>query len=97
MEVAVVSKMKSPAIAEEYIPETSYELIDHLAEIYRPRCILPNETPEEAHRFAGAVDLVNQLLDWKANEMGIETPHARPRNAGSSTAMEIPMLSNMDD
>ena len=55
------AEMNKATIAEEYIPDRSYDLIDRLAEIYLPRCILPNESVEEAHRYAGAVDLVNQL------------------------------------
>ena len=91
MEVAVVSDPKTPSSADLYIPDRSYDLIDRLAEIYVARCILPNETPEEAHRYAGAVDLVNQLIEWKANELGVETPLARPLHGGRSKQLELPM------
>ena len=97
MGVAVVSEAKTPSSAEEYIPERSYDLIQRLAEIYSPRCILPNETPEEAHRFAGAVDLVNQLLDWKAHELGIETALTERGDARTFETMELPLNAIVDD
>lgn len=28
---------------------------------FKPRCIQPGETPEEAHRYAGMVDLADKL------------------------------------
>ena len=71
-------KMKEPPIADELIPNTAYDLIDRLAEIYPPRCILPHESPEAAHRYAGAVELVDQLLDWIERELGVEAPLSRP-------------------
>lgn len=84
------AEMNKATIAEEYIPDRSYDLIDRLAEIYLPRCILPNESVEEAHRYAGAVDLVNQLYEWKCNELGTENALSRPVYGGSSRQMGVP-------
>lgn len=63
---------KMPGIADEFIPETAYELIDRLVEVYPARCILPDQTLEEAHRYAGIVDLVSELSEWKRNELGLK-------------------------
>ena len=60
---------KTTSIADEFLPKDSYDLIDRLVEQYPPRCILPNETIEDAHRYAGAVQLVNDLLEMKRNEL----------------------------
>ncbi len=65
--------LNPPSIADEYIPDRSYDLIDLLVESYPPRCILPNQTLESANRYAGMVDLVKDLQEWKRNEMGIES------------------------
>ena len=64
--------LESPGIADEFIPETAYELIDRLVEVYPERCILPDQTIEEAHRYAGIVDLVTELAAWKQNELGLK-------------------------
>tara|TARA_R100001594_G_scaffold119742_1_gene155226 strand:+ start:855 stop:1070 length:216 start_codon:yes stop_codon:yes gene_type:complete len=65
----VVRKLlKKDTIADKYIPESSYDLIDYLSELYPQRCILENETPEQAHRYAGACQLVSDLVQWKQNE-----------------------------
>lgn len=90
------AKMNKATIAEEYIPDRSYDLIDRLSEIYLPRCILPNESIEEAHRYAGAVDLVNQLYEWKLHELGIEDALSRPVHGRSSSQMALP-LRRVDD
>ena len=90
------AKMKEAPIADELIPDRAYDLIDRLAEIYPPRCILPHESPETAHRYAGAVELVDQLLDWKDRELGIENPLARRAYGQQSNQMELPMR-GMDD
>lgn len=63
---------KPPSIADEYIPDRSYDLIDLLVKTFPARCILPHQTVEEAHRYAGMVDLVQDLEEWKRNEMGLE-------------------------
>ena len=63
---------KTPGIADEYIPPNSYDLIDLLVRTFPPRCILPHQTVEEAHRYAGMVDLVLDLDEWKRNELGLE-------------------------
>lgn len=60
---------KTTSIADEFLPKDSYDLIDRLVEQYPPRCILPNETAEDAHRYAGAAQLVNDLLEMKRNEL----------------------------
>lgn len=40
-------------------------LLKELQDAYPPRCILPKETPEEAHRYAGKVELIAELVEWK--------------------------------
>lgn len=65
----VVRKLlKKSAIADKYIPQNSYDLIDYLVELYPARCILENETSEQAHRYAGMVQLVSDLVEWKKSE-----------------------------
>jgi hypothetical protein len=43
------------------LPRLSTDLVEALRAMYPPRCIRPGETPEEAHRYAGKVDLVAYL------------------------------------
>ena len=61
-------KLNKDTNADKHIPELSYDLIDYLAKLYPPKCIRANETLEEAHRYAGAVQLVSDLVEWKENE-----------------------------
>jgi hypothetical protein len=49
----------------EELPATSADLIAHLNRVYPARCILPDETLANAHRYAGARDLIDMLLDWQ--------------------------------
>ena len=49
------------------LPLTCEELVEHLDEKFRARCIAPNETLAEAHRLAGARDVVEYLLDLRDN------------------------------
>ena len=53
----------------EELPRDSYELIDLLDAVFPPRCILPGETVESAHRYAGIRQLVDELVQWKADEV----------------------------
>lgn len=39
------------------------ELAEYLHENFPPRCIQPNETEAEAHRYAGQQDLIVYLLN----------------------------------
>ena len=39
----------------------SRQLINELRNLYPHRCIKKGETPEEAHRYAGAVEVVDLL------------------------------------
>ena len=43
------------------LPVTSTELIEALDALYPPRCIGPDETPIEAHRYAGKRELIDGL------------------------------------
>lgn len=44
---------------------SAYQLIDLLGELYVPRCIGAHEDVEHAHRYAGAVELVQGLSELK--------------------------------
>jgi hypothetical protein len=48
------------------LPETVDQLIDILDQTYPNRCILPNETAEQAQRRAGSRDVVDWLLWLRA-------------------------------
>ena len=61
---------KAPSIAEE-LPVASYDLIEFLVETYPHRCIRPGESLDEAHRYAGQVQLVSELADWMRRELGV--------------------------
>lgn len=50
------------------LPATAYELIDELAVAYPHRCIAEGESPERAHRYAGMRELIDSLLNMKAEE-----------------------------
>ena len=60
--------LKKDTIGDQLIPESSYELIDHLATLYPQRCIHADESIQEAHRYAGAAQLVLNLVEWKRRE-----------------------------
>ena len=49
------------------IPETTEELIEYLSQQYPPRCIRKEESLESAHRYAGAVDLI-EWMKFKLEE-----------------------------
>lgn len=44
---------------------SAFELVDHLDVAYPHRCILPNESPESAHRYAGLRMLIDELKQLK--------------------------------
>lgn len=44
------------------LPRTAEALVDELEELYPARCIRRGETPEDAHRYAGARELVEKLV-----------------------------------
>ena len=53
------------------VPPYSSDLIAALDKEYPTRCILPSETPEMAHRYAGARDVIDMLkhkLDRQLNK-----------------------------
>lgn len=53
------------------VPTYTSDLIEALDKEYPPRCILPSETPEMAHRYAGARDVIDMLkhkLDRQLNK-----------------------------
>lgn len=49
------------------LPLTCEELIEHLDKKFAARCIRPAETLADAHRIAGARDLVDYLIDLRDN------------------------------
>jgi hypothetical protein len=46
----------------ERLPIESQDLVAALDRLIPARCIRPNETPEQAHRYAGKRELVEYLL-----------------------------------
>lgn len=46
-------------------PTLATDLIRDLVEKYPPRCVGPQETFEDHLRYAGAVDVVTFLLEWR--------------------------------
>lgn len=51
------------------LPTNSYDLIDFLDKLIPHRCILMGETPEAAHRRAGARALVDLLVAAKEEDI----------------------------
>lgn len=51
------------------IPVHSYELIRTLDRALPPRCISPGETVEAAHRYAGARELIDTLVEMMNDEI----------------------------
>jgi len=47
---------------EMYLPVYAEELVAKLDEWFPPKCIGKNQTPEEAHRYAGKRELIEHLL-----------------------------------
>lgn len=43
------------------LPLTLLGVIEELESLYPARCIGPEETPENAHRYAGKVELIAEL------------------------------------
>jgi hypothetical protein len=64
-------KQKEPVLIEpnddlpEELPASSDELIALLNRVYPHRCILPTEGELAAHRYAGARDLIDMLIEWR--------------------------------
>lgn len=56
------------------LPAFSVDLVEELARLFPARCIRPGETPEEAHRYAGKVELVEFLtaLAAKTDQTGLD-------------------------
>lgn len=55
----------------EFMPSTSYELIDWLSEQYPARSIRKGQTLEDAHRDAGARELVERLIEQREEEINL--------------------------
>jgi hypothetical protein len=53
----------------EEIPRDSYTLIDLLDKLFPHRCILPGQTMESAHRYAGLRQLIDELVELKREEL----------------------------
>ncbi|MBP5855689.1 hypothetical protein KAJ83_01610 [Marivibrio halodurans] len=51
-----------------YLPETTDGLLEFLAETYPPKCIAPDQRPEDAHRYAGKVELIRELISQREQE-----------------------------
>lgn len=51
------------------LPFTVLDLIKELDEMYPARCIAEDETPSQAHRYAGRRELIDELLArWQSTE-----------------------------
>jgi len=55
----------------EFMPPASYELIDWLSSKYPERSIRKGQTLEDAHRYAGARELVDRLIEQRAEEIAL--------------------------
>jgi len=53
-------------------PPMSFDLIKELDIAYPPLCILPGQSVEEAHRYAGKREMVDELLAWFASDKEAE-------------------------
>jgi hypothetical protein len=66
------------------IPDTVEALIEELETNYPHRCVAVGDTLEAAHRYAGAVDLVETLrirFNWtRDNALPKELLHVRPKD-----------------
>jgi hypothetical protein len=49
------------------LPSDVLKLVEHLNERYPDRCIIRGESLEDAHRLAGARDVINYLTDLRDN------------------------------
>lgn len=56
----------------EALPHSSYDLIDALDRVFRPRCVSPGETMESAHRYAGMRSMIDDLVERKRAEIAGE-------------------------
>lgn len=45
----------------EFLPTYTHDLVAYLEKEYQPRCIQRGESPEDAHRYAGKVELIQRL------------------------------------
>lgn len=48
---------------------SAYDLIDELDRLYPQRCLRKGEALEDAHRYSGARDLIDELVQMKAEEI----------------------------
>lgn len=63
-------RFKDNPQSERLLLETSaYDLIENLDRQFPARCIQPHETLEEAHRYAGKRELIDELLATKQIEL----------------------------
>lgn len=46
-------------------PALAADLVSELDAIYPAQCILPGQSPEDAHRYAGKRELIDELLAWR--------------------------------
>lgn len=54
------------------IPQSAYDLIELLSQTYPHECIRPGQSLEEAHRYSGARQLIDELVELKAAEIEAE-------------------------
>ena len=53
---------RKPTLAQvQALPPDTESLLELLENSYPPKCIQPDENLSEAHRYAGAVELVEKL------------------------------------
>ncbi len=56
----------------EELPASTYELIDLLDRSHPHRCVRPGETMEQALIYAGYRQLIDELVQWKKDEIDSE-------------------------
>lgn len=52
----------------DFATMTAYQLIDMLVAAYPHQCIQPDQTEIAAHRYAGRVEMIDELRNAKAAE-----------------------------
>lgn len=68
----IITALKGPTEApkepEQLLAVYSFDLIEALDRAYPKRCIQPGESLEDAHRYAGKRELIDELLELKREQ-----------------------------